>query len=125
MSDQFKDPSTATGIEWKNLHGALLLFKVHGQEHGIKTVHGDSSAVRADVIVLDGEMADTVYADTLVFPKVLQSQLKPSVGAMVLGRLGQGHKKPGQSAPWTLSAATDADKSTGREYLARSVEAPF
>ncbi|WP_394620969.1 hypothetical protein JNUCC0626_18300 [Lentzea sp. JNUCC 0626] len=125
MSDQFKEPSTVSGIEWKNLNGALLLIKVHGQEHAIKTVHGDSSAVRADVFVLDGDQADTAYVDTLVFPKVLQSQLKPSVGAMVLGRLGQGHKKPGQSAPWTLAAATEADKAVGRDFLAKSVETPF
>ncbi|MBP2323326.1 hypothetical protein JOF56_003711 [Kibdelosporangium banguiense] len=122
---EFKDPSTATGIEWKDLNGALLLFRVHSQEHGIKTVHGDSSAVRGDVIVLDGDNVDTVYTDTLVFPKVLQSQLKPSIGSMVLGRLGQGHKKPGQSAPWTLAAASEADKGVAREYLAKSVETPF
>lgn len=125
MSDPFKDPSTATGIEWKNFNGALLLVKVHGQEHGIKTVHGDSSAIRADVFVLDGEHADESYVDTLVFPKVLQSQLKPSIGSMVLGRLGQGHKKPGQSAPWTLAAATEADKAVGREFLAKTVDTPF
>ncbi len=121
----FNDPSTATGIDWKDLHGSLLLFKVHGQEVGIKTVHGDSNAVRADVIVLDGDKEGEAYTDTLVFPKVLQSQLKPSIGSMVLGRLGQGHKKPGQSAPWTLATATEAEKTVGRDYLAKSVETPF
>ncbi|MDT8915783.1 hypothetical protein [Amycolatopsis sp. PS_44_ISF1] len=125
MSDEFKDPSTATGIEWKNFNGSLLLVKVHGQEHSIKTVHGDSSAIRADVFVLDGDHSGESYVDTLVFPKVLQSQLKPSIGAMVLGRLGQGHKKPGQSAPWTLAAATAEDKTLGREFLAKSVDTPF
>jgi hypothetical protein len=53
-----------------------------------------------------------------VFPKVLASQLRSSVGGKVIGRLGQGIAKPGQSAPWTLNAATDADKETGRKYLA-------
>ncbi len=121
----FNDPSTATGIDWKELHGSLLLFKVSGQEVGIKTVHGDSNAIRADVVVLDGDKEGETYTDTLVFPKVLQSQLKPSIGSMVLGRLGQGHKKPGQSPPWTLSTATDADKQVGRDYLAKTSEAPF
>ena len=121
----FTDPSTATGIDWKELHGSLLLFKVHGQEVGIKTVHGDSNAVRADVIVLDGDKEGEEFLDTLVFPKVLQSQLKPRIGEMVLGRLGQGHKKPGQSPPWTLSVATDAEKATGKAYLEKTSETPF
>lgn len=121
----FNDPSTATGIEWKPLLGSLLLIQVHGQEVGIKTVHGDSNAIRADVTILDGEQEGEVYADTLIFPKVLQSQLKPSVGKLVLGRLGQGNKKPGQSPPWTLSPATEADKALGTAHLAKAVETPF
>ncbi len=121
----FNDPSTSTGIDWKELHGSLLLFKVHAQEVDIPTVHGSSNAIRADVIVLDGDKEGEVYGDTLVFPKVLQSQLKSSIGSMVLGRLGQGHKKPGQSPPWTLATAEEKDKQVGRDYLAKTSEAPF
>lgn len=126
QNDPFAAPSSASGIEWKDLKGALLLVKVNGFEAEIKTVHGNSSAVRADVIVLDdkGEVAaETVYGDTLIFPKVVQSQVKNST--MVLGRLGQGEKKPGQSPPWMLSEATEADKEIGRAYLAKTSEAPF
>lgn len=125
MSDLFSAPSTASGITWTDLKGSLVLIKVHAIEAGIKTVHGDSTAVRADVIVLDGAKADEVYADTLIFPKVLQSQVKGNVGGMVLGRIGQGVAKPGQSAPWTLAEATDADKVIGREYLAKTTVTPF
>ncbi len=121
----FADPSTASGIDWKDLHGSLLLIKPSSQEVGIKTVHGDSNAIRADITVLDGDLEGTVYEDTLVFPKVLQSQLKPRLGEMVLGRLGQGHKKPGQSPPWTLAAATDDEKKTGMAFLEKSSETPF
>ena len=117
MSSPFADPSTATGITWADYQGSLLLFKVTGQEVGIKTVHGDSNAIRADVIVLDGSHEGEEFTDTLVFPKVLQSQLKPRIGQMVLGRLGQGHKKPGQSAPWTLAMAEAQDKEIGKAYL--------
>lgn len=125
MSDPFASPSNASGIEWKDLKGSLLLVKVHGFEAEINTVHGPSTAVRADVIVLDGDEEGTEYSDTLVFPKVLQSQIKGQIGGMVLGRLGQGEKKPGQSPPWMLSEATEADKKIGREYLARTNPAPF
>jgi hypothetical protein len=125
MSDDFAAPSTASGIKWADLKGSLLLIKVHGIEPAIKTVHGDTAAVRADVIVLDGSEAGTAYNDTLIFPKVLQSQVKGNVGGMVLGRLGQGVAKPGQSAPWTIDAATEADKGVAREHLAKSNPAPF
>jgi hypothetical protein len=125
MSDGFASPSTATGIQWKDLKGSLLLVKVHGIEAAIKTVHGDTPAVRADVIVLDGDQAETTYNDTLIFPKLLQSQVKGQVGGMVLGRLGQGVAKPGQSAPWTLDDATEADKGVARAYLAKTVSPPF
>jgi len=127
-NDPFGAPSSATGIDWKTLKGALLLFKIHSVESEIKTVHGMSTAVRVDVTVLDdkGEIAaETVIADTLVFPKVLQSQIKGSIGGMVLGRLGQGAAKPAQSPPWMLADATEADKVIGREYLAKSNPAPF
>lgn len=124
-NDPFGAPSTATGIKWADLKGSLLLFTVHGIENGIKTVHGDAQAARVDVVVLDGADSGTKYADTLVFPKVLISQVKPSVGGMVLGRLGQGTAKPGQSAPWLLAEATDSDKDVARAYLAKNAATPF
>jgi hypothetical protein len=125
QTDGFNAPSTATGIKWADLKDSLLLFKVNGIENGIKTVHGDAQAARVDVTVLDGTLSGTVYTDTLVFPKVLISQVKPSIGGMVLGRLGQGTAKPGQSAPWLLSEATDSDKVTARAYLAETASTPF
>ena len=124
-NDAFSDPSTATGIQWKDLNGSLVLVKVHEVIAEMNTQFGASSAVRADVIVLDGNGAGDEYADTLVFPKVLQSQLKPKVGGMVLGRVAQGSAKPSQSAPWTLTPANEADKAKGREYLAKTTEPPF
>lgn len=125
MTDPFAAPSTATGIKWADLKDSLLLIRVSSIENGIKTVHGDAQAARCDVTVLDGPQAGTAYIDTLVFPKVLVSQVKANVGGMVLGRLGQGSAKPGQSAPWLLAEATDADKNTAREYLAKNSPTPF
>lgn len=128
MSDAFAAPANASGITWKDLNGSLLLFRSHSLESGIKTIHGESQAVRADVIVLDGDRAGTVYNDTLVFPKVLIANVKPPVGStghMVLGRLGQGQAKTGQSAPWILTDATEADKDVARAYLAKATPPPF
>jgi hypothetical protein len=119
MSD-FNDPGTGGGDNLKldALNGALLLFDVKGYEERIATTFGDKSAVRADVAVLDGPNKGETYVDTFVFPLVMQGQLRGSIGAKVIGRLGQGVAKPGQKPPWTLAAATDADKDIGRRYLA-------
>lgn len=117
MSDLFSSPATATGLDLKALLGSLLLVEVHSIETGIPTSFGASDAVRADVAVLDGDQAGETYNDTLVFPKVLQSQLKSRVGGKVLGRLGQGQAKPGQSAPWVLQEPTEADKQLATQWI--------
>lgn len=124
-TDEFTSPATATGVKWADLKGALLLFDVTGYEPEIHTAFGESSAVRADLSVIDGPQSGEEYKETLVFPKGLQGQLRPRIGSKVLGRLGQGQAKSGQSAPWLLQEATETDKKTAREYLAKSASAPF
>ena len=124
-------PSSSTGIQWADLKGSLLLFKVHSYEPSLTTqfskAPGDASAVRADVTVLDGDLTGTEYTDTLVFPKVLQSQIKGKVGGgLVLGRLEQGAPKSGQSAPWKLAEdLTKADKDLAVAHLEKNDTPPF
>ena len=124
-TDEFAAPASASGIKWDDYKGALLLFDVHGHETGIKTAFGEADAVRADIAILDGPHAGETYNDTLVFPKVLTSQLRPNIGKKVLGRLGQGQAKSGQSAPWKLDDASDADRDTARAYLQKTAAPPF
>lgn len=126
MSD-FNDPATPTGIDYEQLNGALLLFTVHSVEEDVPTVYGPKNPVRADVAVLDGEHKSEVFADALIFPKVLIGQLRGNVGSMVLGRLGQGEAKPGtgQKPPWKLTAANDQERATGQKYIAwRATQQP-
>ncbi len=127
--DPFASPGSAgAGIAWADHNGALLLIEVHAQETGIKTAFGDTDAIRANVVVIDDEDKVERYDDTLIFPKILQSQLRSKVGQKVLGRLGQGTAKPGQSAPWILAEATEEDKKAGVAYLAgqmSTAQAPF
>jgi pyruvate/2-oxoglutarate dehydrogenase complex dihydrolipoamide acyltransferase (E2) component len=119
MSSPFAPPaSPATGIQWTEYLGALLIFSVKAVETGINTSFGESDAVRANVAVLDGNGAGEEHEEVLVFPKVLQSQLRSRVGQMVLGRLTQGQGKPGQSPPWMLDAATPADEQAAAAWLA-------
>lgn len=108
------------GIKWDDLNGSLLLIEPKGVQAGIQTVYGTADAVQADVVVLDGPKTGETYVDTLVFPKVMQGQLKAQIGAKVLGRLGQGQAKTGQSPPWLLSEATPQDQQIGRTWLTQN-----
>lgn len=128
MSSPFASPAQpGQGITYPDLQGNLLLIKVMSLEDHIPTVHtrpGEKNpAVRADVTVLDGPKAGEKYDDALIFPKVLQGQLKSRMGQLVLGRLGQGAAKPGQSAPWLLTPATPEDEKVAEEWM-RSNQTP-
>jgi hypothetical protein len=114
----FNDPTSSDLLPLDELIGALLLFVVYEETDPINTVHGPQTAVRADVVVLDGEKEGEQFDDSLIFPRVLKAQLRRSAGGMmVVGRLGQGNKKPGQNPPWTLAAATDADKAVATKWV--------
>jgi hypothetical protein len=117
-NDEFATPAAPGGIDWQGLHQHLLLVEPLSNETGISTVHGPTNAVRASVSVLDGPAAGTVHEDALIFPKVLQGQVRSKIGQKVLGRLGQGVAKPGQTAPWMLLEATPQDVETARRFLA-------
>lgn len=118
-TDPFAPPSKGGDkIPLDELNGSLLLFTVKSVETGIQTSFGTADAVKADVAALDGARKADTWDDALIFPRVLQSQLRGNIGGMVLGRLGKGQAKPGQSAPWILSDPTDDDKQTARNYLA-------
>jgi hypothetical protein len=123
MSNPFAAPASASGITWADLLGRLLVIEPHAVEKDIQTSLGAKDAVRADVHVIDGEPES--YADTLIFPRVLISQTSSKVGEMVLGRLGQGQAKPGQSAPWTIQAPSEQDVATGMAWLESRKSSPF
>lgn len=121
MSNPFSTPGApGESVPFAELKGSLLILKVQGMETGIQTVHGPADAVRADISVLDGPKAGEEYADALVFPRVLKGQLSRKVGELVLGRLGQGVAKPGQSAPWILDAPSEADVQAGQQHLSKA-----
>lgn len=121
----FAKPASATGVNWNDLEGRLLLVEPKSYETGIVTSLGEKDAVRADVTVLDGPDGGTENTDTLIFPRVLISQVRNQIGAKVLGRLGKGQAKPGQSAPWRLNEATDADIALGEKWLTRRASSSF
>jgi hypothetical protein len=119
---QFDDPASGAGIDLQPLLGRLLLVKPHRIEVGINTSNGVRDATVADVIILDGPEAGTVHESAFIWPKVLQSNLAPTVGTgrFQLGRLAQGIAKPGQNPPWKLEAGNDADRQTAARFLSGS-----
>jgi hypothetical protein len=117
-NNPFSNPASASGIQWEDHLGKLLLVEPTAFESAVKTSLGERDAVRADITVIDADGdGPEELRDTLIFPRVLISQTRSLIGEKVLGRLAQGEAKPGQNPPWKLLEATDADIETGVRYL--------
>jgi len=139
MTDDFvAAPAPGDPLDFNTLLGSLLVFQVTELVEHVPTVHtmaGEKTpAVRADVYALDGSKAGYERKDALVFPRVLQGQLRPNVGKKVLGRLRKGEAKPGKNPAWELAPATQEDLRLAQEWTNRrsftsastaSSEAPF
>lgn len=113
----FAAPASAQGLDYQALLGALLIIEVLTQEHDVSTTYGLKDPIRANITVVDGDHAGTIYEDTLLFPTALVSQLRPNIGSKVLGRLTQGEAKPGQKPPWLLASPSDDDTKTAIEFM--------
>lgn len=125
MTEQFAAPDNSGGFfQPAEMNGHLLVIEVHSVETEVPTVHGPSDAVKATVHDID---AQTTEEDALIFPKVLFSSLRKQVGHKVLGILGQGIAKPGQSAPWVLNDASGDAAAAARAtaYLAARAAGQF
>jgi len=83
-------------------------------KESITTAFGESSAIAVDLVDLD---TTEEFNDVLFFGRGLIANLKSNIGAQVLGRMAQGIARPGQSAPWVLEAATDADTQKAIAYV--------
>jgi hypothetical protein len=110
------EPTAGEKLDLNALNGALLHITVHELVKDIETSFGKSNAIRADIVALDGDHKGEEFADVLIFPRVLISQLTPDIGETVVGRLGKGDAKPGKSAPWLLQVPTKADLEIGERY---------
>lgn len=125
--DQFDSP--ASGAKITNFEGCLLLLQPTEYRENIGTSFGPADAVVTQVAVLDGQDAGQEHSGVLIFQKALMGQLRPKVGSgrYVLGRLGRGIAKAGQSAPWMLLDPSDADKEAARAHLNKATadQPPF
>lgn len=102
-------------------NGNLLLFFPTEVRRGIKTSNGDADAVSCSRVVnLD---TGRVLHNTLIFG----TALVPNIGGgapdgVVLGRLGQGEGKPGQSKPWILLPHDEQELHRAQDWLARDAQ---
>lgn len=121
FEDNFSQPASGSKFKPADYQGKLLLVWPTEYRTGIKTDYGDSDAIAARVIVLDGDNGYEEHDNVLFFQAALIGTLKPSVGNKkpVLGRLGRGTSKPGQSAPFILTPFTEEDAQAARAYFAQ------
>jgi hypothetical protein len=119
----FADPGSPTSIPWADLLGSLVIVDVEETVKDIVTVNGVTDAIRAQIVVLDGDHAGDNYPDALIFSRGLRSQLRHKIGQKVLGRVIQGEPSPGKNPPWNLAPATDADRKIAADYLATQLTA--
>lgn len=131
MTDPFDSPGSASQVEWENYLGKLLLITPVSKEIGVKTKdYGEKDAIRADMVVLDAPDGPEELPDILVFPLVLQGQLRRNIGKdrPVIGRLGKDKDEVDskgrvtRQGAWKLLEAADADKEKTRKYLSGNAE---
>lgn len=112
-------------ISWESFKGKLFVIEPLGVEKDIKTVHGLSDAVRANIYVLLGKDKSEDFEDALIFPRVVQGQTRKAVGSIVVGRLDQDveNQKKGQDPAWILREATPGDlKKAGDFWSKKSIK---
>ena len=120
---EFAAPSTGGGsLKPADVEGHLLVVEPSEYVASIATSFGERDAVR--VTVHDISTQET-HSDVLLFGTALIGSLKGQIGKRVLGVMGKGTAKAGQSAPWILvdaSANADAVKAA-TAYLTGQVAA--
>lgn len=105
-----------------DIEGHLLIVEPHEFKEKMATQMGESDAISVTVHdVTEG----TTHEDILWFSRVLVGSLKNRIGSRVLGRMGKGNAKPGQSAPWILIDASGDEEAVAAAtaYITGAVQA--
>ena len=93
--------------------GNAVLVRPTEYIQSMNTAHGVTDVVRADWIVLSGPNQGKTVNGSLIFGKVLKSELRSIMGTpkpMMVAVIGRGEAKNGKSAPYLFAAADDATK---------------
>ena len=120
----FDNPGTTTSIKWADHEGRLVLIwaKV---EKPFEYDGETKDVIEAKGVILDppGGGAPIEYGTTVIFPRVMQGQIRGNIGRNRpnLGRVGKGEAKPRQSPPWILIDPTEEDKKLAVRFLTSDV----
>lgn len=99
----FDAPTTGTSISPVDVENHVLVVEPIEFCPKVTTAFGESDAVRFTVHDITDQ---TTYTDVLWFSKALVGMGQRNIGKRLLGVMGKGEAKPGQSAPWILIDAT-------------------
>lgn len=102
--NEFAAPAAGSVLKPAEIEGHLLVVEPIEYIASMATAMGTSDAVRCTVHDLTTK---TTHPEVLWFSSVLVGSLRSKMGAKVLGVMGRGVAKPGQSAPWLLQDASD------------------
>jgi hypothetical protein len=119
---EFSAPAAGSVLKPAEIEGHLLVVEPREYIQSMSTAMGDSDAVRCTVHDITTK---TTYDEVLWFSSVLVGSLKTRIGAKVLGVMGKGVAKPGQTAPWLLNDASGeaAAVEAAKTYLATAAPA--
>lgn len=110
LSDMFStDVSSGDMAKIKTDLGAAVLVRPTEWIESMKTVNGDTSAIRADWVVLDGTNQGQLRSNSLVFNTVVRNTLKNVLDGpypFFVGVVAEGEAKPGKNAPLVFATAT-------------------
>ena len=113
-SDPFASPTGGGDMEAITAEvGNAVLVRPMEYIPTMNTAHGVTDAVRADWIVLTGPNQGKTVNGSLIFGKVLKSELTRIMGTpkpMMVAVIGRGEAKGGKSAPYLFAPADDATK---------------
>lgn len=111
LADMFStDTSSGDMAKIKADLGAAVLVRPTEWIESMNTVNGDTSAIRADWIVLDGPNQGAVRSNSLVFNAVVRNTLKNVLDGnqpFFVGVVAEGEAKPGKNAPLIFATAED------------------
>lgn len=121
---KFAAPSTGGGdsLAPADVDGHLLVVEPHEHVASVSTTFGDKDAIR---VTVHDVTTQTTHENVLWFPGALVGSLKGNIGQRVLGVMGRGTAKPGQSPPWVLTDASTNEKAVAAAtaYLTGQVAA--
>ena len=105
---QFAAPSTSgSTLKPAEVEGHLLVVEPIEYIENMSTNMGPTDAIRVNVHDITDQ--DT-HTEVLWFPTMLVGSLKRMIGQQVLGVMGKGTAKAGQSAPWLLVDASSTSE---------------